>query len=299
MGNIFSRQAAQFVLFDDVLLPHCPECGSGEYMTNEDENFNNFCGQCGTRLDWSAYTEFRAKQNKLNGAKVLTYEMLNRLVTSPDFINMDTVVYNKLLSVTRSKGMCTALDVLAMDKLEASQRLCSIMNKTFLTERIMFKYILKLVYQAIEKHGPPGNAGDAAIEALENWLNDANGVIDDWGRKRMREAANTAAAAAQEMDEAARNSEVIRPGCPLEIQRRLTWCYAWAACIDQPTIAVLNVVSSSCEADALAKAGPRPTDESYHGKWEKTRDKARKEAWGKALKELQSLLVGLGEEEVK
>lgn len=30
----------------------CQYCGSGEYLYNEDGNHNNFCGQCGTRIEW-------------------------------------------------------------------------------------------------------------------------------------------------------------------------------------------------------------------------------------------------------
>jgi hypothetical protein len=30
----------------------CQYCGSGEYLYNEDGNHNNFCGQCGARIDW-------------------------------------------------------------------------------------------------------------------------------------------------------------------------------------------------------------------------------------------------------
>lgn len=30
----------------------CQYCGSGEYLFNEDGNLNNFCGQCGARIDW-------------------------------------------------------------------------------------------------------------------------------------------------------------------------------------------------------------------------------------------------------
>lgn len=30
----------------------CPNCGSGEYLHNEDGNINNFCGQCGKALKW-------------------------------------------------------------------------------------------------------------------------------------------------------------------------------------------------------------------------------------------------------
>lgn len=31
----------------------CWRCGSGEYLHNEDGNRNEFCGQCGQRIDWS------------------------------------------------------------------------------------------------------------------------------------------------------------------------------------------------------------------------------------------------------
>ena len=36
---------------DDGIIA-CQCCGSGEYLYNEDGNLNNFCGQCGTRIDW-------------------------------------------------------------------------------------------------------------------------------------------------------------------------------------------------------------------------------------------------------
>lgn len=42
----------QPVLYANNIAPHCPVCHSGEYMYNEDGNKNNFCGQCGTPLDW-------------------------------------------------------------------------------------------------------------------------------------------------------------------------------------------------------------------------------------------------------
>lgn len=41
------------VKFAEILAPFCPVCGSGEYMNNEDGNRNDFCGQCGTALDWN------------------------------------------------------------------------------------------------------------------------------------------------------------------------------------------------------------------------------------------------------
>ena len=41
------------VLEEEGLAPYCPNCGSGEYLHNEDRNGNDYCGQCGTKLDWS------------------------------------------------------------------------------------------------------------------------------------------------------------------------------------------------------------------------------------------------------
>lgn len=31
----------------------CPNCKSGEYLYNEDGNRNEYCGQCGKRIDWT------------------------------------------------------------------------------------------------------------------------------------------------------------------------------------------------------------------------------------------------------
>lgn len=36
---------------EDVLA--CPNCGSGEYLHNEDGNRNRFCGQCGKAIAWN------------------------------------------------------------------------------------------------------------------------------------------------------------------------------------------------------------------------------------------------------
>lgn len=30
----------------------CPRCGSGEYLHNADENENDYCGQCGQKIEW-------------------------------------------------------------------------------------------------------------------------------------------------------------------------------------------------------------------------------------------------------
>lgn len=40
---------------DDSDALYCQKCGSGEYLENEDGNRNNYCGQCGQRIDWAAY----------------------------------------------------------------------------------------------------------------------------------------------------------------------------------------------------------------------------------------------------
>lgn len=37
---------------DDIPIICCPYCGSGEYLTNEDGNRNNYCGQCGKKILW-------------------------------------------------------------------------------------------------------------------------------------------------------------------------------------------------------------------------------------------------------
>lgn len=38
----------------DVLA--CPNCGSGEYLHNADENENAYCGQCGQAIAWKGAT---------------------------------------------------------------------------------------------------------------------------------------------------------------------------------------------------------------------------------------------------
>lgn len=41
------------VIEEEGVAPYCPNCGSGEYLHNPDINRNKYCGQCGTKLDWS------------------------------------------------------------------------------------------------------------------------------------------------------------------------------------------------------------------------------------------------------
>lgn len=36
---------------------YCPNCGSGEYLYNEDGNKNTYCSQCGQKIDWSEEDE--------------------------------------------------------------------------------------------------------------------------------------------------------------------------------------------------------------------------------------------------
>lgn len=59
------------VKYSENLAPFCPNCGSAEYMYNEDENENNFCGQCGTALNWEIWEDVEkgvlidSKSNKI------------------------------------------------------------------------------------------------------------------------------------------------------------------------------------------------------------------------------------------
>ena len=46
------KQPKYPVQYADNLAPFCPVCGSAEYMENPDGNENNYCGKCGTPLDW-------------------------------------------------------------------------------------------------------------------------------------------------------------------------------------------------------------------------------------------------------
>lgn len=41
----------------DKSILACPNCGSGEYLYNEDGAENSFCGQCGQAIDWSDNNE--------------------------------------------------------------------------------------------------------------------------------------------------------------------------------------------------------------------------------------------------
>lgn len=40
------------VRYGNHIAPYCPVCRSSEYLHNEDSNENDYCGQCGTKLDW-------------------------------------------------------------------------------------------------------------------------------------------------------------------------------------------------------------------------------------------------------
>lgn len=51
--NLGQDNQSTLVVVEDGIAPYCPNCGSGEYMTNADEKQNEYCGQCGTKLDWS------------------------------------------------------------------------------------------------------------------------------------------------------------------------------------------------------------------------------------------------------
>ena len=38
----------------DKSIYGCACCGSGEYLFNEDGNYNRYCGNCGQAIDWDA-----------------------------------------------------------------------------------------------------------------------------------------------------------------------------------------------------------------------------------------------------
>lgn len=38
----------------DKSIYACACCGSGEYLFNEDGNYNRYCGNCGQAIDWDA-----------------------------------------------------------------------------------------------------------------------------------------------------------------------------------------------------------------------------------------------------
>lgn len=42
---------------NDTSILACGACGSGEYLHNADENRNNYCGQCGAKIDWAQAAE--------------------------------------------------------------------------------------------------------------------------------------------------------------------------------------------------------------------------------------------------
>lgn len=37
----------------DTSILCCPNCGSGEYLDNYDGNENDYCGQCGQKINWN------------------------------------------------------------------------------------------------------------------------------------------------------------------------------------------------------------------------------------------------------
>ena len=42
----------------------CPRCGSGEYLYDEDGREQNYCGQCGQKIDWSRPPEGEEAEHK-------------------------------------------------------------------------------------------------------------------------------------------------------------------------------------------------------------------------------------------
>ena len=46
------RQRPQPVIEEAGIAARCPYCEASAWMTNADEELNNYCGLCGQRLDW-------------------------------------------------------------------------------------------------------------------------------------------------------------------------------------------------------------------------------------------------------
>lgn len=49
--HALSKQIPKSPYIDFNILA-CPNCGSGEYLHNEDGNEQQYCGQCGQAIDW-------------------------------------------------------------------------------------------------------------------------------------------------------------------------------------------------------------------------------------------------------
>lgn len=51
VSYILNKQIPKSPYIDFNILA-CPNCGSGEYLHNEDGNPQQYCGQCGQAIDW-------------------------------------------------------------------------------------------------------------------------------------------------------------------------------------------------------------------------------------------------------
>ena len=81
------------VCFGEGIAPHCPNCRSGEYLYNEDENANNYCGQCGCELDWeNMYNEDTGR--------------IERRYKCRDCVNYGSVTLSR--SICKAKGISVA-----------------------------------------------------------------------------------------------------------------------------------------------------------------------------------------------
>lgn len=54
----------------DLRILACANCGSGEYLHNEDGNEQRFCGQCGQAIDWhlQGWTKLHKRSQAEGGA---------------------------------------------------------------------------------------------------------------------------------------------------------------------------------------------------------------------------------------
>ena len=50
--SALEKQIPKKPIEEQGISPRCPYCESANYLTNEDEEDNKFCGNCGQAIDW-------------------------------------------------------------------------------------------------------------------------------------------------------------------------------------------------------------------------------------------------------
>ena len=50
--SALEKQIPKKPIEEQGIAPRCPYCENANYLTNEDEEVNNYCGNCGQAIDW-------------------------------------------------------------------------------------------------------------------------------------------------------------------------------------------------------------------------------------------------------